>query len=178
MECREADQSVADGRRVFKPGRRSATANRREAKGLVRGAPGGRTEPPVCRCWRELTQRRTTALRTRRSVIAITVKSRWRNLCLKSCRSADKPLKFRQDGAQPVRCDILMIRFGHQIRLTRREVERFTKITAIEPVDIHSLADLDAYIARCKAHYWGSSRDTQFLHWLIDREHGHCLEAA
>jgi hypothetical protein len=87
-------------------------------------------------------------------------------------------LKFRQDGAQTVRCDILMIRFGQQIRLTRLEVERFTKITAIEPVDIRSLADLDAYIARCRAHYWGASRDTQFLHWLIDREYGHCREAA
>ncbi|GAC1390277.1 MAG: hypothetical protein Q8R67_19080 [Rhodoferax sp.] len=87
-------------------------------------------------------------------------------------------MKFRQDDAQTVRCDILMIRFGHQIRLTHREVERFTKITAIEPVDIHSLADLDAYIARCKAHYWGSSRDTQFLHWLIDQEYGRCREAA
>jgi hypothetical protein len=87
-------------------------------------------------------------------------------------------LKFRQDGAQTVRCDILMIRFGHQIRLTHREVERFTKITAIEPVDVRSLADLDAYIARCKAHYWGSSRDTQFLHWLIDQEYGRCREAA
>ena len=173
-----ADQSVADGRRVFKPGRRGATANLRAAKWFVGGAPAGRTATPVCRCWREPTQRRSTALRTRRSVIAMTVKSRWRNLCAKACRSADRPLKFRQDDAQTVRCDILMIRFGHQIRLTHREVERFTKITAIEPVDVRSLADLDAYIARCKAHYWGSSRDTQFLHWLIDQEYGRCREAA
>lgn len=71
-----------------------------------------------------------------------------------------------------------MIRLGHQIRLTRREVERFTKITAIEPVGIRTSAELDAYIARCKAHYWGSSRETQFLHWLIDREHERCREAA
>lgn len=63
-----------------------------------------------------------------------------------------------------------MIRLGHQIRLTRKEVERFTKITAIEPADVRTLADLEAYIARCKAHYWGASRETQFLHWLIDRE--------
>jgi hypothetical protein len=81
----------------------------------------------------------------------MTAKSLWRNLCAKSCRSADKPLKFRQDGAQTVRCDILMIRFGHQIRLTHREVERFTKITAIEPVDVRSLADLDAYIGDRRA---------------------------
>jgi hypothetical protein len=79
---------------------------------------------------------------------------------------------------EPVRRDTLMIRLGHQIRLTRREVERFTKITAIEPVGIRTVAELQAYIARCKAHYWGSSRETQFLHWLIDREYGRCREAA
>ena len=71
-----------------------------------------------------------------------------------------------------------MIRFDSQIRLTRREVERFRKITDIEPVDIRSLDDLAAYIARCKAHYWGKSSETQFLHWLIDREHDQCREAA
>lgn len=71
-----------------------------------------------------------------------------------------------------------MIRLGHQIRLTRREVERFNRITAIEPVDVRTLQDLDAYVARCKAHYWGVSRDTQFLHWLIDREVQQCRQAA
>ena len=35
-----------------------------------------------------------------------------------------------------------MIRLGSQIRLTRREVERFRKITDIEPVDIRTLDDL------------------------------------
>ena len=71
-----------------------------------------------------------------------------------------------------------MLRLGQQIRLTHREVERFTKITAIEPVGIRTSADLDAYIVRCKAHYWGSSRETKFLHWLIDREYLRCREAA
>ena len=71
-----------------------------------------------------------------------------------------------------------MIRLGSQIRLTRREVERFWKITDIEPVDIRTLDDLEAYIARCKAHYWGVSKDTQFLHWLIDREYAECRQAA
>ena len=71
-----------------------------------------------------------------------------------------------------------MIRLGQQARLTRREVERFTKITAIAPVGIRTFSELDAYIARCKAHYWGESRDTQFLHWLIDREYRQCREAA
>lgn len=76
------------------------------------------------------------------------------------------------------RCDATMIRLGSHVRLTRREIERFTKITAIEPVGIRTLDDLDAYIDRCKAHYWGTSRETQFLHWLIDREYHQCREAA
>lgn len=71
-----------------------------------------------------------------------------------------------------------MIRLGHQIRLTRREVERFNKITTIEPVGVRTLADLEAYVARCKAHFWGTSRETQFLHWLIDREAEACRRVA
>jgi hypothetical protein len=75
-------------------------------------------------------------------------------------------------------CRTTMIRLGSQIRLTRREIERFRKITDIEPVDIRTLDDLDAYVARCKAHYWGVSQETQFLHWLIDREYAQCRLAA
>ena len=75
-------------------------------------------------------------------------------------------------------CRTTMIRLGSQIRLTRREIERFRKITDIEPVDIRTLDDLDAYIARCKAHYWGVSQETRFLHWLIDREYAQCRLAA
>ena len=71
-----------------------------------------------------------------------------------------------------------MIRLGQRIRLTRREVERFTKITAIAPVNVCTLDDLAAYVLRCKTHYWGVSRETQFLHWLIDREYEQCRHAA
>jgi len=71
-----------------------------------------------------------------------------------------------------------MIRLGMQIRLTRPEAERLRRLTDIEPVDIRSQADLDAYVARCKAHYWGHSRDTQFLHWLIDQERARLVAAA
>ena len=71
-----------------------------------------------------------------------------------------------------------MIRLGSQIRLTRREVERFVKITDIEPVGIRTIDDFEAYIARCKAHYWGLSNETRFLHWLIDRECNRCRHAA
>lgn len=71
-----------------------------------------------------------------------------------------------------------MIRLGHHVRLTVREVERFTKITGITPLEVRTLADLEAYVARCKAHYWGVSRETQFLHWLIDREYQQCRGVA
>ena len=67
-----------------------------------------------------------------------------------------------------------MLRLNQQVRLTRREVERFVKITDLPPENIRTLAEFDAYIARCKAHYWGASHDTRFLHWLIDRERDRC----
>lgn len=68
-----------------------------------------------------------------------------------------------------------MICLGHHIRLTRREVERFTKITGFSPCGIKTLPELNAYIQKCKTYYWGVSAETQFLHWLIDREHRRCL---
>lgn len=71
-----------------------------------------------------------------------------------------------------------MLRLGDRIRLTRQEVERFTLITGFEPMDVKTLDDLDAYIARCKRHYWGRSKETRFLHWWIDRERSRCLGAA
>lgn len=63
-----------------------------------------------------------------------------------------------------------MLRSGTLIRLTRPEAARLTRITAIEPRGICTIQDLQAYARRCKAHYWGNSDDTRFLHWLIDRE--------
>jgi hypothetical protein len=71
-----------------------------------------------------------------------------------------------------------MIRLGNRIRLTRREVERFTKITGFEPVDVKTLDDLDEYVRQCKAHYWGVSEDTRFLHFLLDEERSRCLGIA
>lgn len=70
-----------------------------------------------------------------------------------------------------------MIRLGNCIRLTRREVERFTRITGFEPVGVRTLDDLDEYIGQCKAHYWGVSEETRFLHWLLDEERSRCLAA-
>ena len=63
-----------------------------------------------------------------------------------------------------------MIRLGPQIRLTRKEIQQLHWLTDIEPVGIRTLADLEAYVAKCKAHYWGVSEDTQFLHCHIDQE--------
>ena len=68
-----------------------------------------------------------------------------------------------------------MLSLGNHIRLTRYDIERFTKITGFEPPDVKTLGDLDAYIGQCKKYYWGVSRDTQFLHWLIDRERLRCV---
>jgi hypothetical protein len=63
-----------------------------------------------------------------------------------------------------------MLRYGIQVRLTRPERAWLARITAIEPGSIRSVEDLQAYVRRCKDHYWGSSDDTRFLHWLIERE--------
>lgn len=71
-----------------------------------------------------------------------------------------------------------MIRLNNQIRLTRREIAIFTKITDIEPVGIRTVGDLDQYVATCKAHFWGVSEQTQFVHWLIDREYRQCRRVA
>ena len=68
-----------------------------------------------------------------------------------------------------------MIRLGNSIRLNRREVERFTKITGFEPVDVRTLDDLDRYIRKCKDHFWGESDDTRFLHFLLNEELSRCL---
>ena len=57
-----------------------------------------------------------------------------------------------------------MLRSGNQLRLTRPERARLARITAIEPGSIRSVADLQAYVRRCKAHYWGHSDDTRFQH--------------
>ena len=71
-----------------------------------------------------------------------------------------------------------MIRLGSQIRLTRREVERFLRITDIEPVGIRTIDGLEAYIVRCKAHYWDRASYMSHPNWVIDREAAQCRRAA
>lgn len=63
-----------------------------------------------------------------------------------------------------------MLRFNHSIRLTPQDIDRWIEITGFEPFEIRCLDDLDAYIERCKSFYWGTSRETQYLHRLMDRE--------
>jgi hypothetical protein len=67
-----------------------------------------------------------------------------------------------------------MLRLGTRIPLTRKEAAEFLEITGIEPGEIRTPDELQRYVARCKAHYWGHSDDTKFLHWLIDRHLTHC----
>lgn len=63
-----------------------------------------------------------------------------------------------------------MLRGDRTLRLTRRELARWLKITGFEPADLRSEADLTHFAMRCKRHFWGTSEDTRFLHFLIDDE--------
>ena len=72
-----------------------------------------------------------------------------------------------------------MIRFGKSIRLTRREVELFTRITGFEPVGVKTLDDLDAYVRQCKKHYFkDGSKQAVVMHMLLDEVVSRCLRAA
>ena len=101
----------------------------------------------------------------------------WKYLCGAAWKARDCLPDFRHDiGSIPIGAPPL--RLGQQIRLTRKEVAAFTRITDIEPAGIRTLNDLEAYVAKCKQHYWGVSEQTQFIHWLIDREYRQCHQAA
>ena len=63
-----------------------------------------------------------------------------------------------------------MLRGTKTLRLTRRESDRWVKITGFEPATVRSEADLRQFAQRCKRHFWGTSEDTRFLHFLIDEE--------
>lgn len=93
----------------------------------------------------------------------------WPDGCRQSSVISGRTTSFRHFAGHSPERDI------DHIRLTRKEVERLTKITGFEPVNVKTLEDLDAFIAQCKRYYWGASRDTQFLHWLIDKERSCCI---
>ena len=64
----------------------------------------------------------------------------------------------------------VVLRGAKTLRLTRRESDRWVKITGFEPATVRSEADLRQFVERCKRHFWGTSEDTRFLHFLIDEE--------
>jgi hypothetical protein len=62
-----------------------------------------------------------------------------------------------------------VLRGTKTLRLTRRESDRWVKITGFEPA-VRSEDDLKQFVQRCKYHFRGASEDTRFLHFLIDEE--------
>lgn len=68
-----------------------------------------------------------------------------------------------------------MVRGNSKLRLSARDRRRWTRITGFEPVGINCVEDLAAYVQVCKAHYWGTSKETRFIHWLIDEEFRRCV---
>ncbi len=68
-----------------------------------------------------------------------------------------------------------MFRGDGKLHLSARDRRRWTRITGFEPVGINCVKDLAAYVQVCKAHYWGISKETSFIHWLIDEEFRRCV---
>ena len=68
-----------------------------------------------------------------------------------------------------------MLRYRGRLRLSARDLRRWIRITGFEPVGIRCVDDLANYVRACKAHFWGSSDDTKFIHWLIDEEFLRCI---
>ncbi len=70
-----------------------------------------------------------------------------------------------------------MLRYRGRLRLSARDLRRWVRITGFEPVGIRCVDDLANYVRACKGHFWGSSDDTKFIHWLIDEEFLRCIGA-
>jgi len=68
-----------------------------------------------------------------------------------------------------------MLKSAAAIRLTRPELDRWSRITGFEPVDVRTVDELRRYVAACKRYYWGSSDETRFLYWLMDEEAARCM---
>lgn len=71
-----------------------------------------------------------------------------------------------------------MLRLQDRIRLTRPEIERFTKITGVSPAKVKTLDHLDEYVRKCKARFWGASKETRLVHYLLDTQYLRCLGRA
>lgn len=70
-----------------------------------------------------------------------------------------------------------MLRYRGRLRLSARDLRRWVRITGFEPVGIRCVDDLANYVRACKGHFWGTSDDTKFIHWLIDEEFLRCIGA-
>lgn len=68
-----------------------------------------------------------------------------------------------------------MFRGDGKLHLSTRDLRRWVRITGFEPIGIRCVADLAAYVQVCKAYYWGTSKETRFIHWLIDEEFRRCI---
>lgn len=85
---------------------------------------------------------------------------------------------MRGAGREPQSWVFVMLRAGNSIRLTRKEAERLELITGFSVEDVRTLADLEQYVADCKAYYFEESREYMILARLIDSEASRCLAAA
>lgn len=67
-----------------------------------------------------------------------------------------------------------MIRYGNRLTLSAVDVRRWTRITGFEPTAISTFTDLETYVHECKRYYDSPSKDSAFIHWLIDVEFERC----
>lgn len=67
-----------------------------------------------------------------------------------------------------------MLRYGDRLVLSELDIRRWTRITGFEPTAISTFADLEGYVHECKRYYNGPSKDSVFIHWLIDVEFERC----
>lgn len=70
----------------------------------------------------------------------------------------------------------MTIRFGERVRLAPGDRRRLKKLIDHDPGDIRTFAQLRELMLRHRRRYPGVSRETQFLHWLMDQE-WNCLDA-
>ena len=67
-----------------------------------------------------------------------------------------------------------MLRYGNRLVLSDVDIRRWTRITGFEPTTISTFADLETYVHECKRYYDSPSKDSAFIHWLIDVEFERC----
>lgn len=63
-----------------------------------------------------------------------------------------------------------MLRLGDRLILSDSDARRWARITGQYPDAVRTMADLDAYVLRCKQLHAGASSDAAFVRWLMDVE--------